>query len=65
MLALEDAHPGTRHSIMAGYLELAAMAADSGDDAPAEPLSSCADCGAPTQRERCRACELQLALDSA
>ncbi|PNW27339.1 UNVERIFIED_CONTAM: TIGR00269 family protein [Euhalothece sp. KZN 001] len=65
MLALEDAHPGTRHSIMAGYLELAAMAADSGDDAPAEPLSSCTDCGAPTQRERCRACELQLALDSA
>jgi len=65
MLALEDAHPGTRHSIMAGYLELAALAADSSGDAPSAPLSSCVECGAPTLRDRCRACELQLVLDTA
>ncbi|MEF8882676.1 MAG: TIGR00269 family protein, partial [Halapricum sp.] len=33
MLGLEDDHPGTRHSIMAGYEELAAMAAQAYGDA--------------------------------
>jgi len=60
LLEVEENHPGTRHSIMAGYEELAELAAsryDHGEDA----LGSCENCGAPTARERCRKCEL---LDS-
>jgi uncharacterized protein (TIGR00269 family) len=67
LLELEDDHPGTRHSILSGYEELAAMAADSyrrseegtGTD---EPGGTCAECGRPTERDRCRACELQAVL---
>jgi uncharacterized protein (TIGR00269 family) len=55
---LEDDHPGTRHSIMSGYEELARLAAAAyrgGDD---EPHGECDRCGAPTSNEICRKCEL-------
>jgi len=60
LLELEDDHPGTRHSIVSGYEELAAMAAEKyregGDDG--SETRECAECGAPTTREQCRKCAL-------
>jgi uncharacterized protein (TIGR00269 family) len=64
LLQLESDHPGTRHSIMAGYEDLAALAAASRDRAD-QPAGSCASCGAPTGRDRCRTCELLDALEAA
>ena len=62
---LEERHPGTRHSIMAGYEELSSMAADryAGDDAD---LAPCPSCGATTSAtgERCRKCALLDALNA-
>ena len=54
---LEDGHPGTRHSIMSGYEELARLAAEAhrGGDGP---RGECDRCGAPTNNEVCRKCEL-------
>jgi uncharacterized protein (TIGR00269 family) len=55
---LEEDHPGTRHSIMSGYEELARLAAEAdGDDADA-PQGRCERCGAPTNNATCRKCEL-------
>lgn len=59
---LEDGHPGTRHSIMAGYEEIAALVAE--DTSGPDDTSSCSACGRPTTGERCRACELLAALGS-
>ncbi len=57
---LEENHPGTRHSILSGYEELAAIVADRyGDDGT--ELRECVECGATTTGERCRKCSL---LDS-
>jgi len=58
LIALEEEHPGTRHSILAGYEELAALAAEkySGNDGTA--AGECERCGAPTTREVCRKCYL-------
>ena len=62
---LEERHPGTRHSIMAGYEELSSMAADryAGDDAD---LAPCPSCGATTSAgsDRCRKCALLDALNA-
>ncbi len=55
---LEDRHPGTRHSIMSGYQELAELAAARADEPPETSLSPCAECGTPTAGERCRPCQL-------
>ena len=56
---LEDGHPGTRHSIMSGYEELAALAAEAcRDDESGGPDDECDRCGAPTKNEVCRKCEL-------
>ena len=54
---LEDGHPGTRHSIMSGYEELARLAAEThrGGDGP---RGECDRCGAPTNNEICRKCDL-------
>ncbi|SNZ12717.1 TIGR00269 family protein [Natronoarchaeum philippinense] len=62
LLKLEENHPGTRHSIMAGYEELAGIVADEyqGSDEEAD-LNECEECGATTTREKCRKCAL---LDS-
>jgi len=63
---LEENHPGTRHSIMSGYEELAALAADSyNDDSDGTTdTQECVECGAPTTRERCRKCTLVDAVQS-
>jgi uncharacterized protein (TIGR00269 family) len=57
LLALEENHPGTRHSIMAGYEQLAAAAADSLRGG-ADDLGECDRCGAPTDGGVCRKCYL-------
>ncbi|MFC3957896.1 tRNA 2-thiolation protein NcsA [Halovivax cerinus] len=61
---LEERHPGTRHSIMAGYDELAGIAAERyGDDGGVE-LTECPQCGSTTSvtGDRCRKCTLLDAL---
>ncbi|WP_225333279.1 tRNA 2-thiolation protein NcsA [Halomicrobium urmianum] len=65
MLGLEENHPGTRHSIMAGYEKLAALAAaEYGGDADDREFGECDRCGAPTARELCRKCSLLDALEA-
>jgi uncharacterized protein (TIGR00269 family) len=60
---LEEKHPGTRHSIMAGYEELAALAASEyRGDGP--ELDECEQCGSPTTGDRCRKCGLLDALEA-
>jgi uncharacterized protein (TIGR00269 family) len=57
--AIEERHPGTRHSIMAGYEELAGLAARERDaDDEDDSLGTCEQCGAPTGAEVCRSCRL-------
>ncbi len=58
---MEDRHPGTRHSIMAGYEELAKLAAHAyREDGP--NLGECERCGNATTRELCRTCQLTEAV---
>ncbi len=64
VLDLEDGHPGTRHSIMAGYEDLAALAATAHRDGTQTP-ASCTRCGSPTKREVCRKCTLLDAIHEA
>jgi len=63
LLKLEENHPGTRHSIMAGYEELAGIVADeyAGTDQEAD-LGECEECGATTTRDKCRKCALLESL---
>ncbi|WP_276270804.1 tRNA 2-thiolation protein NcsA [Haloarcula litorea] len=65
LLGLEENHPGTRHSIMAGYEKLAALAAAAQDGDGETDFGECDDCGAPTARDRCRKCSLLDALEAA
>ena len=58
LLELEEGHPGTRHSIVSGYEEVASMAADRYRGASAPELRECAECGSQTTREVCRKCRL-------
>jgi uncharacterized protein (TIGR00269 family) len=58
---LEERHPGTRHSIMAGYEELAGMAATHHRRENQEH-QECQRCGEPTRQELCRKCSLLDAL---
>ena len=63
LLEMEERHPGTRHSVMAGYEKLAALASAALDDTEDDPdFGSCDKCGAPTAREVCRKCGLLDAL---
>jgi len=63
MLELEERHPGTRHSILAGYEELARLAAEAHrGDGP--DLGECEECGAATARDVCRTCSLLDALEA-
>ncbi|SNR35927.1 tRNA 2-thiolation protein NcsA [Halorubrum vacuolatum] len=63
---LEENHPGTRHSIMAGYEELSALAADRyRDDGDGPGLSTCERCGSKTSRDVCRKCRLLAAIEAA
>ncbi|MFB6147062.1 MAG: TIGR00269 family protein [Halobacteriaceae archaeon] len=61
LLELEADHPGTRHSIMSGYEELAAMAAEKYRD-PTVDVGECVECGAATRNDRCRSCQLLAAV---
>jgi conserved hypothetical protein TIGR00269 len=63
LLTLEEDHPGTRHSIMAGYEETARYAADQRRTDTSGPNGTCEQCGAPTDRRSCRACELRADLE--
>ncbi|PSP75167.1 TIGR00269 family protein [Halobacteriales archaeon QS_3_64_16] len=77
LLDLEENHPGTRHSILAGYEELAALAArgyrgddtdeaagaDSQENGPA--LEECERCGAATTQDHCRKCQLVASIHAA
>ena len=63
LLKLEENHPGTRHSIMAGYEELAGLAADRYSDEDAD-VGECEECGAPTTRDQCRKCALVDAVNA-
>ena len=63
LLELEEDHPGTRHSIVAGYEETARYAAQERRSGDTGPDGTCEECGAPTDRERCRACELRAELE--
>ena len=70
LLDLEESHPGTRHSILSGYEELAALAAQRYRDAGGESedeadFGECDRCGAPTAREICRKCYLVAAVHDA
>ncbi|MEF8780273.1 MAG: TIGR00269 family protein [Haloferacaceae archaeon] len=62
---LEENHPGTRHSILSGYEELASLAAreyGGGDDERVD-LSECRRCGSPTSGEVCRKCRMLEAVE--
>ena len=64
---LEENHPGARHSIMAGYEELSAIAADryrDGDEGTSD-LSACSRCGSRTSRDVCRKCRLLDSIEAA
>ncbi|WP_435196014.1 tRNA 2-thiolation protein NcsA [Natronomonas sp. EA1] len=63
LLKLEEDHPGTRHSILAGYEELASIVSDRYGDGTAD-LGECEECGAATTREQCRKCQLVEAITS-
>lgn len=60
--SLESDHPGTRHSIMAGYEELAALAANAYRSGT-QHTQECEVCGSPTSNTICRTCELVDAID--
>lgn len=55
---LEEKHPGTRHSIMAGYEELAGLAATHRATKDTGGIDTCDECGSPTTGSICRTCEL-------
>lgn len=62
---LEENHPGTRHSIMSGYEELAGLAAGEYADDESYTTEQCPECGAVTTGGRCRSCQLLDALSVA
>jgi uncharacterized protein (TIGR00269 family) len=59
---LEENHPGTRHSIMAGYEQLAGMAAEKHRGENQDDYHECERCGGPTRQDVCRKCALIDAL---
>ncbi|MEM4780114.1 MAG: TIGR00269 family protein [Halalkalicoccus sp.] len=63
LYGLEENHPGTRHSIMAGYEELGEILSEELDDRSAD-LRECERCGSTTTREVCRKCSLLDAIEA-
>ena len=63
LLELEADHPGTRHSVMSGYEELARLAAENQRRGSDGPSGVCSVCGNPTDRDVCRTCELRADLE--
>ncbi|MFB6221733.1 MAG: TIGR00269 family protein [Halolamina sp.] len=64
LLKLEENHPGTRHSIMSGYEELASLAADAYDSGSGGELNECAECSSTTSGEVCRKCRLLASMEA-
>jgi len=60
---LEEKHPGTRHSIMSGYEELAGLASDEYREGSPD-IDECDNCGSPTTGEFCRKCHLLETLEA-
>ena len=65
LLGMEERHPGTRHSVVAGYEKLASLASSAFGAAEPAEYGECANCGAPTGRDVCRKCDLLDALEAA
>ena len=61
LLDIEERHPGTRHSILAGYEELAKLAARAYRGRNRD-FGECERCGNATTRELCRTCQLTEAV---
>jgi uncharacterized protein (TIGR00269 family) len=64
LLEMEENHPGTRHSIMAGYEELAELAAERYRDGGADDLGECDRCGSSTGGRICRKCRLVESIEA-
>jgi len=64
LLEMEENHPGTRHSIMAGYEELAELAARQYRDCETESLGECDRCGSSTGGRVCRKCRLVESIEA-
>jgi uncharacterized protein (TIGR00269 family) len=64
LLDVEERHPGTRHSIMAGYEELAELAATKYRDDDPTDLGECERCGSSTGRRVCRKCRLLASIEA-
>ncbi len=62
LYALEEARPGTRHSLVRVHDELRPLLA--ARDGP-KPMLECVTCGEPTSGPRCKACEFRERLSSA
>jgi uncharacterized protein (TIGR00269 family) len=66
LLRMEESHPGTRHSILSGYEELAELAAERHRENEGDrDFGECDRCGAPTARDICRKCYLVAAVHDA
>jgi uncharacterized protein (TIGR00269 family) len=65
LLGMEENHPGTRHSIMAGYEELAELAAERyREDEGGSDLGECERCGSSTGGRICRKCRLVESIEA-
>ena len=64
LLRLEDGHPGTRHSIMAGYEQVAELLSKSMHGGQSPDLHPCTRCGSMTNNELCRPCEMLDAISA-
>ena len=64
LLGMEEAHPGTRHSIMAGYEELAELAAERYREDDGADLGECDRCGSSTGGRICRKCRLVESIEA-
>ena len=64
LLKLEENHPGTRHSIMSGYEELAELAADAYGGDEEDNLGECERCGSTTSGDVCRKCRLLASMEA-
>ena len=64
LLKLEENHPGTRHSIMAGYEELAELTAREYRGEGRVDLNDCERCGSKTAGDVCRKCRLIESIEA-
>ena len=62
ILGLEDNHPGTRHSIMAGYEEFASIASSYHQSYKESSLQHCIKCGSLTTQKICQKCVFVTAV---